>query len=153
MQASLPFDQASSGQAALGERLCFSLPVMSECGAPIYPSESKLVLRYYRRSKVGRGAQLNASLIDEALTAIRAPMALPFGAQPSSEPGGGMVSKFPSTSLLWRGFLLPNRVGGSSLSSAQSMGVKMGGVGAQPRLGGLPLLPSSLFFMNNNNFY
>jgi len=83
------FGATSSGAAALGGRLRFSLPVMSKCEAPIYPSESKSVLRYYRRSKVGRGAQLDASLIDKALTAISALMALPFGAQPLSEPGGG----------------------------------------------------------------
>jgi len=74
------FSATSLGAAALGERLRFSLPVMSQCGAPIYPSKSKSVLRYYRRLKAGRGAQLDASLIDEALTAISAPMALPFGA-------------------------------------------------------------------------
>jgi hypothetical protein len=42
------------------------------------------------------------------------------------------------TSLLWRGFLLPSGVGGSPLSLAQSVGVKMRGVGAPPRFGGLP---------------
>lgn len=68
----------------------------------------------------------------------------PFGAQPSSKPGGGTVNKSPSTSLLQRGFLLPSGVGGSPLSSAQSMGVEMRGVGFPPRLGGPPLLSSSL---------
>jgi hypothetical protein len=124
------FGSTSSGAAALGERLRFS----SESGAPIYPSESKSVLRYYRRSKVGRGDQLDASLIDEALMTISAPMPLPFGAQPLSEPGGGTVSKTPSTSLLWDGFPLPSGVGGSPLSSAQFVGVKMRDVGAPPLL-------------------
>jgi len=106
----------------LGERLRFSLPVMSKSGAriypfesksvlryhrrlkaktaqmdtslfeeavgrkaqlfssddvgewgPIYPSESKSVLRYHRKSKVGRNAQMDASLFDEAVTALSAP--------------------------------------------------------------------------------
>jgi hypothetical protein len=112
------FGATSSGVAALGERLRFSLSVMSESGAPIYPLESKSVLRYYRRSKVGKGAQLDASLIDEALTAISAPMPLAFGAQPLLEPSGGTVSKTPSISILQRGFLLPSGVGGSPLSFA-----------------------------------
>jgi hypothetical protein len=134
------FGATSSGAAALGERLRISLLAMSESGAPIYPS----VLRYYCRSKASRGAQLDASLIDEALTAISALMVLPFGAQPSSEPGGGTVSKTPSTSLLRHGFLLPSGVAGSPLSSTQSVGVKMRGVGAPLRLGGPPLLSFSL---------
>lgn len=138
------FSTTSLGATALGERLRFSLPVMSESGAPNYPSEFKSVLRYYRRSKVGRGEQLDASLIDEALTTISAPMALPFGAHPLSEPGGGTVSKTPSTSLLRLGFCLSSRVGGSPLSSAQFVDVKMRGVGAPPRLGGPPPLSSSL---------
>jgi hypothetical protein len=55
-QAGVFFGTTSLGAPALGERLCFSLPVIPECGAPIYPSESKSVLRYYCRSKEGRGA-------------------------------------------------------------------------------------------------
>ncbi len=51
----------------LGERLRSSLPVMLESRAPIYPLESKLMLRYYLRSKVGRGAQMEVSLIAEAV--------------------------------------------------------------------------------------
>jgi hypothetical protein len=42
----------SSGADALGERLCYSLPVMSESGTPIYPSESKSVLKYSRKKQV-----------------------------------------------------------------------------------------------------
>jgi hypothetical protein len=34
---------SSLGAAALGERLCLSLLVMAESGAPMYPSESKSV--------------------------------------------------------------------------------------------------------------
>jgi len=63
----------SLGAAVLGERLCLSLPIMAESGAPIYPSESKSVLRYHRKSKVGRNAQMDASLFDEAVTALSAP--------------------------------------------------------------------------------
>jgi hypothetical protein len=94
--------------------------MMSECGAPIYPLESKSVLRYYRRSKVGRGAQLDASLIGEALMAISTLMLLP-----SSELGGGTISKSPSASLLWHGFIL------SSVEALLSTGV-----------GGYPLFDS-----------
>jgi hypothetical protein len=39
---------SSLGATALGEH---SLPIMSESGAPIYPTESKLILRYHRRLK------------------------------------------------------------------------------------------------------
>jgi tetrahydromethanopterin S-methyltransferase subunit C len=63
-------------QHALGERLHFSLLVMSECGSPIYPLESKSVLRYHQRSKVGKIAQMDASLFDEAMTVISASTAL-----------------------------------------------------------------------------
>jgi hypothetical protein len=68
-----------------------------------------------------------------------------------------MLSKSPSASLIQHGFLLPivvalpsTGVGGSPLSSAQSMGVKMMGVGALPRpvvspmVGWPPSLSSSL---------
>jgi len=35
--------------------------------------QSKSMLSYHRRSKVGRGAQMDASLFDEVVTAINAP--------------------------------------------------------------------------------
>jgi hypothetical protein len=105
------FGVSSFGAAVLGERLCFSLLVMSECGAPIYSSESKSVLRYHRRSKVGRGVQMDASLFDEAVIALSAPTTPSLGAssqalggtvvQSSLKPGGGVVGKYPSSSLLW----------------------------------------------------
>lgn len=57
---------------ALGERLRYSLPVMSESGAPIYLSESKSVLRYSLKHKVGK---LDEHLLAEALEAFSAPMA------------------------------------------------------------------------------
>jgi hypothetical protein len=59
---------------ALGERLCFSLLVISKSSVPIYPSESKSVLRYSRKHKVGR---LDEHLLVEALEAFSAPKA-PF---------------------------------------------------------------------------
>jgi hypothetical protein len=49
-----------SRAAAMVERLCFSLPVMLEFGAPIYLSESKSVLRFSRKRK---DAQLKKTLI------------------------------------------------------------------------------------------
>lgn len=116
--ASDSFSVSSLGAAVLGERLRFSLPIMSECGAPIYLSESRSVLRYHRRSKVGRGAQMDASLFNEAVTAINALTAPSLGVsskalggivvQSSPKPGGGVVGKSPSSSLLRRGFLLPS---------------------------------------------
>jgi hypothetical protein len=72
------FDVSSLGAAALGKG--FSLPVMSECGAPIYSFESKSVFRYHRRSKVGRGARMDASLFDEAMIALSASTTLFLGA-------------------------------------------------------------------------
>lgn len=57
---------------ALGERLGYSLLVMSKSGAPIYLSESKSVLRYSRKHKVGR---LDEHLLAKALVAFSAPMA------------------------------------------------------------------------------
>jgi hypothetical protein len=106
----------SLGVAVLGERLPFSLPVMLECGALIYPFEFKSVLRYHWRSKVGRGAHMDASLFDEAVTTISALTTLSLGAfshalggtvvQSSPKPGGALVSKSPSSNLLRRGFLL-----------------------------------------------
>jgi hypothetical protein len=50
----------------LGERLRFSLPVMSKSGARIYPFESKSVLRYHRRLKA-KTAQMDTSLFEEAV--------------------------------------------------------------------------------------
>jgi hypothetical protein len=73
-------DASSSGAATLGERLRFSLPIMSECGAPIYLSESKSVKRFHRRSKVGICAQKDVSLFTEVVMAISAPTAQSLGA-------------------------------------------------------------------------
>jgi hypothetical protein len=63
----------SLGAAALGERICLSLPVMADSGAPIYPSETQLVMRYQRKSKA-KASKLDIFLIDEAMTALRSPM-------------------------------------------------------------------------------
>jgi hypothetical protein len=59
------------GAAALGERVRFFLSVMSESGAPIYPSESKSVLRYHRRSKA-KSTKMDCSLFDEGVTTLSA---------------------------------------------------------------------------------
>jgi hypothetical protein len=63
----------SSGADALGERLRYSLHVMSESGAPIYPSESKSVLSYSRKNKVGK---LDKHLLAETLETFNAPKEL-----------------------------------------------------------------------------
>jgi hypothetical protein len=49
------------------------------------------VLRYHRRSKVGKGAQMDASLFDEAVTAISAPTAPSLGAFSSPWRDRGLV--------------------------------------------------------------
>jgi hypothetical protein len=54
------FSGDSSGAVVLGKLLRLSFPMMSEFGAPIYPSESKLVLKFSWRRK---DAQLNEILI------------------------------------------------------------------------------------------
>jgi hypothetical protein len=121
----------SSGADALGERLRYSLPVMSEFGAPIYPSESKSVLSYSRKNKVDK---LDKHLLAEALETFSAPQEL-------SMPVCGVVSKPLSTRakstaaqdegyqpILRRDFLLPSgaalppsKVGVVPLSSIQSV--------------------------------
>jgi hypothetical protein len=58
------------GVAALVERLHYSIPLMTESGVPIYPSESKHLQRYSRKSKVGRGVQLYETLIAKVVVAI-----------------------------------------------------------------------------------
>ena len=111
------FEFPSLGADALGERIRLSLPVMSESGAPIYPFESKSVLRYYWRSKA-KTSQMDTSLFDEAVIALNAPTMLFLGAssqalggtmvQSSPKPGGGVVDKSPLSSFLRRSFLLPS---------------------------------------------
>jgi hypothetical protein len=121
----------SSGADALGERLRYSLPVMSESRAPIYQSESKSVLKFSRKNKVGK---LDKHLLAEALETFSVPKDL-------SGPLCGVVSKplsapAKSTSaqdegcqpLLRLGFLLPRdaalpplEVGVVPLSSVHSV--------------------------------
>jgi hypothetical protein len=124
----------SSGANVLGERLHYSLPVMSESGAPIYPSESKSVLRYSRNHKIGK---LDEHLLAEAFSAPMAPSMPSFGvaAKPLSAlvRDGAMPMPAPFRDevcqpLLQCGFLLPSsavlppsEAGGSPLSSVQSM--------------------------------
>jgi len=67
------FEFPSLGADALGERFRLSLPVMVDSGAPIYPSETKSVMRYQRKSKA-KASKLDISLIDEAVTALSSPM-------------------------------------------------------------------------------
>jgi hypothetical protein len=121
----------SLGADALGERMRYSLPVMSEFGAPIYPSESKSMLKYSRKNMVGK---LDKHLLAEALETFSIPKEL-------SWPFCGVVSKplsAPAKStpaqdegyqpLLRRVFLLPSgvalppsEVGVVPLSSVQSV--------------------------------
>jgi hypothetical protein len=60
----------SSKAAKLGDRLCFSLPMMSESETPIYPSDSKKLLRYSQKLK---DAKMNENLIAEAVAALNVP--------------------------------------------------------------------------------
>jgi hypothetical protein len=122
----------------LGERLRSSLPVMLESRAPIYPLESKLMLRYYLRSKVGRGAQMEVSLIAEAVTAIRALMAPFLGAsfqawdkvvaQSSPAPGGvhGVIQSPSNMGNQSMGFSLVQPRQLSSLSWSKFSFVEVG---------------------------
>jgi hypothetical protein len=121
----------SSGADALGERLRYSLPVLSESGAPIYSSDPKSVLGYSQKHRVGK---LDEHLLAEALEAFSAHKApsLPFfgvAAKPLSAPARDGIVSTPAQDevcqpLLRHGFLLPSstalpplEVGGSPLSS------------------------------------
>lgn len=66
----------SLGAAELGHRLLFFLFVMMASRAALYPSESKSMLCYSWKPKVGRGAQMDEKLIAEAVEAISVPLAL-----------------------------------------------------------------------------
>jgi hypothetical protein len=118
------FEFPSLGADALGERIRLSLPVMADSGAPIYPSETKSVMRYQRKSKA-KASKLDISLIDEAVTALSSPMMQCLGT--SQDLDGSVVQKLPMPSGgvgLRRGFLLP-RVP-SPLSDCKSMTVDKG---------------------------
>jgi hypothetical protein len=94
------FDAYSSGA-----RLGSSCPVMSRCGVPIYPSDSKQVQRHYQKAKKGSVAQLDVSLLAKAVVAISVPKAQSWGVlsqpsigvvvQPMLAPSGGGVSLDP----------------------------------------------------------
>lgn len=138
-----------SEAAALGERLRFSLPVMADSGAPIYPSESKSVLKYSRKNKVGKMDKL---LLEEALETFGAPKAfsLPsFGdaSKPFFEsPRDGLMST-PTLDegcqpFLRRGFLLPKGTTPSPSEVGESPGATF--VDDSSRGGGLEKLGGSL---------
>jgi hypothetical protein len=103
-----------SEAAALGERLRCSLPLMSESRAPIYLLESKSVLKYSQKNKVGK---LDKLLVGEALETFGVPKAsslLSFGdaTKPLLEPTKDGFVSTPAQDegcqpFLWRGFLLP----------------------------------------------
>jgi hypothetical protein len=123
---------------------------MSEFGTPIYPSESKTLLRYSQKLK---GVKMNENLIAEAVVAINI---LPSSLGRHSSRVPGPFHDDVCKPLLWLGFLLPSgvvipstKVGGFSLPLPQFVGEKMLGVGAPSRLvvspvfGCPPLLSSS----------
>jgi len=126
------FEFPSLGADALGERIRLSLPVMADSGAPIYPSETKSVMRYQRKSKA-KASKLDISLIDEAVTALSSPMTQCSGTSQALD--GSVVQNLPMPSGgvgLRRGFLLP-RVP-SPLSDCKS---KTGDKGENPNSNGL----------------
>jgi hypothetical protein len=109
---------------ALGERLRLSCLVMSECGAPIYSSNSKQVQRYYWKAKKDGVAQVGASLIAEAVAAINVlitqsmgvPSQPPFGVVDQSLTvlgGGGVSVAQPLSGGVGLAFSYPFGVGGS----------------------------------------
>jgi hypothetical protein len=126
---------ATSEAAELGDRLCFSLPMMTDFGTPIYSSESMKLLRYSRKLK---GAKMNENLIAKVVEAINVPRS---SLGPCSSLALAPFRDEVYKPLLQRGFLLSSsviipstKVGGSSLPSSQSVGEKMLGVGAPSRL-------------------
>jgi len=126
------FEFPSLGADALGERIRLSLPVMTDSGAPIYPSETKSVMRYQRKSKA-KASKLDISLIEEAVTALSSPMTQSLGTSQALD--GSVVQNLPLPSGgvgLRRGFLLP-RVP-SPLSDCKS---KTGDKGETPISNGL----------------
>lgn len=131
-----------SEAAALVGRLRFSLPVMLESRAPIYPSESKSVLKYSQKNKVGKMDKL---LLEEALETFGVPKAssLPsFGdaTKPSFEPSkDGLMSTSALDEgcqpFLRHGFLLPkgtvpspSKVGESSEAASVDDSSRGGGL-------------------------
>jgi len=136
-----------SEATTLGERLRFSLPVMSESGAPIYPSKSKAMLKYSRKNKVSK---LDKHLLEEALETFGVPKAsfVPsFGVatKPLLEPLKDGIVSTPTQDegcqpILRRGFLLPRGTAPSPLEvdvspEAAFVDVSLGGGGLK-ELGG-----------------
>jgi hypothetical protein len=76
---------------------------MSKSGTPIYPSESKSVMRYSRKQK---DAPLNKFLIAESLAVITASPS-PLGLHPSP-PLESVAVREPPVSFCRHGFLLPH---------------------------------------------
>jgi hypothetical protein len=118
----------SSGVDALGERLRYSLPVMSELGVPIYLSESKSVLKYSRKNEIGK---LDKHLLAETLETFSVPKD-PFGplrgaaTKPLSAPAKDWIvstlAQDKGCQPLLRGVALPPlEVGEFMLSLAQSV--------------------------------
>jgi hypothetical protein len=138
-------DVCLSEAAALGERLRFSLPVMSESGAPIYPSKSKFVLKYSLKNKVSK---LDKLLLGEALETFGVSKAstLPsFGVatKPLLDPTKvGLVSTPAQDKgcqpFLRRGFLLPRGTAPSPSEVGESPGAAF--VDDSSRGGGLEKL-------------
>jgi hypothetical protein len=137
-----------SEAGALGERLRFSLPMISESGAPIYPSESKSVLKYSRKNKVDKMDKL---LLEEALETFGVPKApsLPSfrdATKPLFEPSKDGLMSTPALDegcqpFLRSGFLLPkgitppSEVGESSGAAFVNDSSRRGGL---DKLGGSP---------------
>jgi hypothetical protein len=110
----LAFPGDSSRAAKLGEQLHLLLPVMSESGAPIYPLESRSVMRYSRKQK---DAHLNKFLIAESLTAIIA--SPPLGPH-HSPPLDSVAVRETLVSFCRHGFLLPRSPSSPPLEVGES---------------------------------
>jgi len=125
----VPGDCSSSADA-LGERLRYSLPVMSESEAPIYSSESKSVLRYSLKHKVGK---LDEHLLAEAFNASMDPSMSLYrvAAKPLLAPARDGVVSTPAPSPKRRD---PSSIRNGWVSSLSSV---------QPVLGCPHLLPFS----------
>jgi hypothetical protein len=80
-----------SSPAVVVEKFSEPLVLLGDVGvrAPIYPLDSKQVQRYYRKAKKGSVAQVDASLIAEAVEAINVPIAQSLGV-PSQPPIGAV---------------------------------------------------------------
>jgi hypothetical protein len=98
----LAFPSFSSGAEDSGELLRLSLLVKLESRSHIYPSESKLVMKYSRKRK---DARLNKFLLVDSLAVITASPS-PLGHHPLP-PLESVAVMEPPVSFCLRGFLLP----------------------------------------------